>query len=391
MKIQLKTGLLHDNRDDPTKICLEKEILEKCQHQYIVDMQYCFQTERYAIMVLQLVRGGDLRHGARIKKQKVLTEKQMQLMAAQIALGLHHLHEMGLLYRDLKPANVLLTEEGHIKIADLGLAGGLSEEETKKLLEEEKAKLSTTDDTTTAAEEMANQTQSRMGTAKNLGVMLEGDEDQQEEPEDGIGEGVKKQAKAPRAHFIRKKSTVGTPGYMAPELLEGSVVKRRERPGYNVSVDYWALGITLFELHCGYNPIDGPPAEDAFAAQLELHISMKRDAKLGRRRSTMLKVDKMNQEFEFPSTISKNAKSFLSALLDTNPITRLGCSENGFEEFMQHPFFSDLNWDKVIMGHVESDFKPKVKALQDKKKFKSFDEMMQRFDVREGRDCGTYY
>lgn len=50
------------------------------------------------------------------------TEPQVRFYAAEVALGLQHMHERHIVYRDLKPANILLCESGHAKISDLGLA-----------------------------------------------------------------------------------------------------------------------------------------------------------------------------------------------------------------------------------------------------------------------------
>ena len=133
MKIQLKTGLLGEHRGDLSKLAGEKVIFQACNHPYIVDMDYSFTTEHYAIIVLALVRGGDLAHLIKQSKDRQVPEEQVVLYAAEIALALNHLHEMGLLYRDLKPSNVLLTETGHVKLADMGLAGGMDLNDPTKL------------------------------------------------------------------------------------------------------------------------------------------------------------------------------------------------------------------------------------------------------------------
>ena len=52
-----------------------------------------------------------------------LPRSAVRFFCAEVLLALHHLHEMDLIYRDLKPANVLVSHDGHVKLADMGLAG----------------------------------------------------------------------------------------------------------------------------------------------------------------------------------------------------------------------------------------------------------------------------
>lgn len=60
MKIQLKTGLLDEHHDQLSQITSEKDILQICHNPFVLDMHYSFQTPAHAIIVTELVRGGDL-------------------------------------------------------------------------------------------------------------------------------------------------------------------------------------------------------------------------------------------------------------------------------------------------------------------------------------------
>jgi serine/threonine protein kinase len=99
---------------------LEKEILYNVEHPFIVAMDYVFQNEFRIYFIMDFIKGGELfRHLNRMKR---FSEEQARFLIAQIALALGHLHKNNILYRDLKPENVLFNEDGYLKLADFGLA-----------------------------------------------------------------------------------------------------------------------------------------------------------------------------------------------------------------------------------------------------------------------------
>lgn len=86
-----------------------------------VSLLYAFKDDANFYLVLPLLTGGDL--GFHIKKRGCgFPEPEARFFAAQILLGLRHMHSLGILYRDLKPENVLLDDAGHVQISDMGLA-----------------------------------------------------------------------------------------------------------------------------------------------------------------------------------------------------------------------------------------------------------------------------
>ncbi|NXS59051.1 ARBK1 kinase, partial [Brachypteracias leptosomus] len=138
---------------------------------FIVCMSYAFHTPDKLSFILDLMNGGDLHY--HLSQHGVFSEAEMRFYAAEIILGLEHMHSRFVVYRDLKPANILLDEFGHVRISDLGLA----------------------------------------------------------------------------CDFSKKKphASVGTHGYMAPEVLQKGVA-------YDSSADWFSLGCMLFKLLRGHSP-----------------------------------------------------------------------------------------------------------------------------------------
>ena len=120
MKIQTKKGLLDCFADDPWRVDGEKQAFASCQHPFIANLDYAFQSETLAIMVLGLGSAGDLQKALQEAPEEKLSEERVQFYAAELVLAIAHLHQMGLIYRDLKPNNVLVNDDGHVQLVDLG-------------------------------------------------------------------------------------------------------------------------------------------------------------------------------------------------------------------------------------------------------------------------------
>ncbi|TNN14412.1 Ribosomal protein S6 kinase alpha-2 isoform 3 [Schistosoma japonicum] len=105
---------------DRLRTKLERDILTRIKHPYIVDLHYAFQTEGKVYLILEFLRGGDL--FSRLSREYMFTEEDVKFYLAEIALALNYLHSNGIVYRDLKPENVLLNEDGHVRLTDFGLS-----------------------------------------------------------------------------------------------------------------------------------------------------------------------------------------------------------------------------------------------------------------------------
>ncbi|XP_032466801.1 rhodopsin kinase GRK1 [Phocoena sinus] len=112
---------------------VEKKILAKVHSRFIVSLAYAFETKTDLCLVMTVMNGGDIRyHIYNVDEENPgFPEARAIFYTAQIISGLEHLHQRGIIYRDLKPENVLLDDDGNIRISDLGLAVELKEGQTK--------------------------------------------------------------------------------------------------------------------------------------------------------------------------------------------------------------------------------------------------------------------
>jgi serine/threonine protein kinase len=209
-------------------------------------------------MVIDYCQGGELFF--HIHNRNGFAEKKAAFYIAEILLALEFLHSKGILYRDLKPENVLVDKDGHICLADFGLS--------------------------------------------KLGFL----EDQ------------------------RAFSFCGTPEYLAPEIIL--------RAGHNTSVDYWCLGILLYEMLCGSPPYESECRQTLFKKITSKPVKPK-------------------------SGFSKNAKDLITALTRINPADRL----TDPEIIKQHAFFNDIDWVKLINKQVQPPIVPKIRNSVDVSNF----------------------
>ncbi len=118
MKTLRKAALVKRNQLAHTKT--ERNILQNIRHPFLMRLHYAFQTKDKLYMVIEYMAGGELFHW--LKAHKKFSEPRSKLYAAEIGLAIACLHKHDIVYRDLKPENLLLDAEGHIRVTDFGLA-----------------------------------------------------------------------------------------------------------------------------------------------------------------------------------------------------------------------------------------------------------------------------
>lgn len=118
IKVIRKDVLIEYNQIKNTK--LEKDIMFKCQHQFLVGMEFLFMSDLRLFFVMPFIRGGELYRFFKAKRR--FQENEVKFYACQIALALGYLHKKGIVHRDLKLENILVDMNGYLKIIDFGLA-----------------------------------------------------------------------------------------------------------------------------------------------------------------------------------------------------------------------------------------------------------------------------
>lgn len=182
----------------------ERDLLAAADNFWVVRLLFSFQDSLKLYLVMEFLQGGDLM--TILMKKDILSEDEARFYIAETALAIDYVHKLDYIHRDLKPDNVLINRDGHVKLTDFGLCKAVDEDNSSLLSKYEEATGSTPVD-----------------PASKL-----------ERPVKG------------KRHRKLAYSTVGTPDYIAPEVFE--------RKGYGAECDWWSLGVILFECVCGYPP-----------------------------------------------------------------------------------------------------------------------------------------
>nr|AML78215.1 putative LOV domain-containing protein [Juglandaceae sp. BC-2016] len=268
MKAMDKNVML--NRNKVHRACAEREILDMLDHPFLPALYASFQTKTHVCLITDYCPGGELFLLLDRQPTKVLKEDAVRFYAAEVVVALEYLHCQGIIYRDLKPENVLLQSNGHVSLTDFDLSC-LTCCKPQLLIPR------------------TNEKKKQQKGQQNPIFMAE--------------------------PMRASNSFVGTEEYIAPEIITGA--------GHTSEVDWWALGILLYEMFYGYTPFRGKTRQKTFANILQ-------------------------KDLKFPGSIpvSLQAKQLMYRLLHRDPKNRLG-SREGANEIKCHPFFRGVNWALV--------------------------------------------
>ena len=260
-----------------THVNNERTLLASCQHPFVINLVTTFQDTAHIYMLLEFAPGGDLYKLLRGRGK--FEEDMARFYAASVLLALSYLHERQIVYRDVKPENLMLDDRGYVKLVDFGFAKQLDD---------------------------------------------------------------------------RTFTLCGTPEYLAPEIISNV--------GHELAVDWWAVGILLYEMLSG-----APPFEDG--DQMALYRSILRG------------------QVAYPATIfADSARDLISRLLVRTPTFRLGSLRRGTRDVSDHSFFKPINYATLMNGTA---CPPHVPILTSPKDIACFD-TLHEMDTRPPEPSWAY-
>ncbi|CAD5170094.1 unnamed protein product [Musa acuminata subsp. malaccensis] len=308
MKVMDKASIV--SRNKLLRAQTEREILSMLDHPFLPTLYSHFETEKFYCLVMEYCSGGNL-HSLRQKQpNKYFSEQAARFFASEVLLALEYLHMLGIVYRDLKPENVLVREEGHIMLSDFDLSLRCSVDPT--LVKSTSGRTSSSSFTNSMLDS-EHVVQSCIQPSTFFPRILP-KRNRKSKSDFGISNGSNLEFMAEPTH-ARSMSFVGTHEYLAPEIIRGE--------GHGSAVDWWTFGIFLYELLHGTTPFKGSG-----------------------NRATLHNV--VGQPLRFPESplVSLVARDLIQGLLVKDPQKRIAY-HRGATEIKQHPFFDGINWALV--------------------------------------------
>ncbi|KAL2140637.1 hypothetical protein VTI28DRAFT_3563 [Corynascus sepedonium] len=211
--------------DEVRHVLTERDILTTAKSDWLVRLLYSFQDDKNIYLAMEYVPGGDFR--TLLNNTGVLSNRHARFYIAEMFCAVDALHQLGYIHRDLKPENFLVDSTGHVKLTDFGLAAGFL---APAKIESMRLRL-----------EKASETSVPFGKPMDQRTVAERREGYRTMREKDVN---------------YAKSIVGSPDYMAPEVLRGEQ--------YDFTVDYWSLGCMLFEALTGFPPFAGATADETW-------------------------------------------------------------------------------------------------------------------------------
>eukprot|EP00271_Cylindrocystis_brebissonii_P021593 TRINITY_DN780_c0_g1_i2.p1 TRINITY_DN780_c0_g1~~TRINITY_DN780_c0_g1_i2.p1 ORF type:complete len:443 (-),score=97.24 TRINITY_DN780_c0_g1_i2:1242-2570(-) len=308
MKKLKKSEMLRRGQVEHVKA--ERNVLAEVDSNCIVKLYCSFQDEDHLYLVMEYLPGGDMM--TLLMRKDTLDEDEARFYVGQTVLAIESIHKHNYIHRDIKPDNLLLDRNGHMKLSDFGLCKPLDCGSLPSLQGEppdsipEDAPAGTNPDGSVGGRTQAQQLQNWQTNRRKLAF-----------------------------------STVGTPDYIAPEVLL--------KKGYGLECDWWSLGAIMYEMLVGFPPFysDDPMSTCRKIVNWKTHLKFPEEARL-----------------------SWEAKDLICSLL-CNVENRLGTG--GVQEIKDHAWFDGVPWDDLYQ--MEAAFKPEVNGELDTNNFEKFEEL----------------
>ncbi|KAJ3303830.1 Serine/threonine-protein kinase [Kappamyces sp. JEL0829] len=279
------------SKDQMAHVKAERDILsESSKTPWVVQLFYSFQDAVHLYLVMEFIPGGDLM-GLLIRENN-FSEEVTMFYVAEMAAAIHAIHELGYVHRDIKPDNLLIGRDGHLKLSDFGLSTGFHRTHDSSYYLKFKTMGQIPEAPTPNIDLTLSKKEATIATWK-------------------------------KNRRVLAYSKVGTHDYMAPEgrcRTADPIVLLQT--GYGKECDWWSLGAIMYECLVGYAPFCSEP---------------------GREQETCYKIVNWQHYLGLPHDIRlfPATEDLIQGLL-TDVSSRYG-----FERLKSHPFFGNLDWDNL--------------------------------------------
>ncbi|XP_034929060.1 serine/threonine-protein kinase D6PKL1 isoform X2 [Populus alba] len=306
-KVMDKKEMATRNKDSRARI--EREILEMLEHPFLPPLYATLDSPRWSCLLTEFCPGGDLHVLRQRQPDRRFDEAAVRFYASEVVAALEYLHMMGIVYRDLKPENVLIRSDGHIMLTDfdLSLKDDNSTSTAQIISDQNPPITSSTSDYPSDTSQFATSSCILPNCIVPAVSCLQPCRKRKKKfNQRGTLEIVAEPID------VRSMSFVGTHEYLAPEIVSGE--------GHGSAVDWWTLGIFIFEMFYGVTPFKGMDHE-----------------------LTLANVVARALEFPKEPSVPVFAKDLITQLLIKDPTRRLG-STMGATAIKHHQFFEEINW-----------------------------------------------
>ena len=248
----IKAQSLYQIKKEKLESCVdvEKNVLLKVDHPFIMKMVKYLKNENYIFFIEEYINGKELWEV--IRDIGLLSKEQTQFYSASMLCAINYLHKKKIIYRDIKPENIMVTESSYIKVIDFGTVKEINE---------------------------------------------------------------------------RTSTIIGTPHYMAPEIIKGA--------GYTFQVDIWSIAVCMYEFYCG-----GLPFGEDYDNPMDVYRAVAKEE---------LIFPKFVKDQDFILLITK--------MLRKNPTSRLW----KFKQIKEEKYFSNFDWNKLMSLSLVPPYKIKLK------------------------------